>query len=246
MAAGVVVATLAAAAHAGITDPGLTFTATNANGTGTLSVPLASGAPLPGGGWQWVLTGPPLNIMSPGNVVLGTVSQGSITMNDNGGIVAITFAATAGGAATNFQVNSALVSFSPVGNPQARASAGLTVTDNNGDGASVTGNRPGGTHYSAHYNGLAPAGSAFANLIAGPLVEPNAFGSEASSQSFPAAPGAFSTIVGSVQSMSAAWDFTLTAGDQASGTSVFVIIPAPAGLGLLGVAGLALGSRRRS
>lgn len=42
--------------------------------------------------------------------------------------------------------------------------------------------------------------------------------------------------------------FTLSAGDQASFTSVFVVkpIPAPAGLALLGLAGLAGGRRRRA
>lgn len=244
--AGVASMALAGVAQAGISDPGLTLTATNAQGTGTLTVPLANGSVLPGGGWQWILAGPPINLTNPGNVVIGTLNQGTITMSDTGVLVASSFAVTAGTSDTTFQLNSALVTFSALLNPQARASAGLTVTDNTGNGASVTGNRPGGSVFSAQYNGLAPAGTAFANLIAGPLTEPNAFGSESASQSFPAAPGAFTTVAGAVTSVSSMWDFTVTANDQASGTSVFVLVPTPAGLALLGLGGLVLGGRRRA
>lgn len=246
LVAGAALALGASVAQAGITDPGLTFTATNAGGTGSITVPLANGAPLPGGGWQWVLVGPPINIVAPSNEILGTLTQGSITMNDTGGLVASSFAVTAGNSNTNFQIASALVSFSGLGNPQARASAGITVTDNTGNGASVVGNLAGGSVYGAHYNGMAPGGTTFASLIAGGVIEPSAFGSESSNQSFPAAPGAFSTIIGAVGSMSTMWDFTVTAGDQASGTSVFVLIPAPSGLAALGVAGLVMGRRRRA
>lgn len=234
-------------AQAGFTDPGIKFTATNAQGTATVSISLAQGAPLPGGGWQWVLVGPPIAITTGGGAVLGTITQGSITMMDSGNrMVASSFAVTSGLSATNFVISSGESTFGAMLNPDARASAGLTVTDNTGNGASVTGNRPGGNVYSAHINGQAPAGSTFSNLIAGPLVEPNAFGSESTNQSFPAAPGAFTTIAGSVSSMSTMWDFTVTANDQASGTSVFVLVPGPGGVALLGISGLALARRRRA
>lgn len=236
----------AGVAQGGISDPGVVFTATNAQGTGSLSIPLAQGAPLPGGGWQWVLVGPPVNILGPGNVVLGTLTQASMTLRDTNVLAASSFAVTAGQSNTTFTLNSALVTFGSITNAQARASAGLTVTDNTGNGASVTGNRPGGAVFSAQYNGLAPAGSTFADLIAGPLVEPGGFGSESTNQSFPAAPGAFSAIAGSVGSVSTMWDFTVTANDQASGTSVFVLVPTPASLALLGMSGLVLGGRRRA
>jgi hypothetical protein len=232
-------------AQAGYTDPGLVFTATNAQGVGSVTISLAQGAPLPNGGWQWVLVGPPIPIMSGLNT-LGTITQASITMIDSGGLVASSFAVTSGNSATNFMIGSGLVFFPTQINPSARASAGLTVTDNTGNGASVTGNRPGGSVYSSHYNGLAPGGTTFSNLIAGPLVEPAAFGSESTNQSFPAAPGAFTTVVGSVSNLSTIWDFTVTANDQASGTSVFVLTPAPGSVALLGLGGLVLGRRRRA
>lgn len=239
------VAGAASLAHAGYSDPAIIFTATNLTGTGTISINLAAGAALPGGGWQWSLAGPPVAITNGGGALIGMITSGTVTMQDSGGLVATSFAVTAGNSATNFQISSGEV-FLPVKfNPQGRASSGLTVTDNTGNGASVTGNRPGGTAFSAHYNGLAPAGTAFSNLIAGPLSEPNAFGSESTSQSFPVAPGVFAPIVANVTSISSLWDFTVTANDQASGTSVFVLVPAPASLALMGMGGLITGRRRR-
>jgi len=232
-------------AHAGFSDPALVFTATNLTGTGSISITLAQGSALPGGGWQWSLAGPPVPILTGGGALIGTITSGSITMKDSGGLVATSFAVTAGNSATNFQISSGEVFFPAQLNPLGRASAGITVTDNTGNGASVTGNRPGGTVFGAHYNGPAPAGLLFSNLIAGPLNEPNGFGSESTSQSFPAAPGAFTPIAGNVTSISSLWDFTVTNNDQASGTSVFVLIPAPASLALLGMGGLIAGRRRR-
>lgn len=237
------VAGLCGSALAGYTNPGLAFTATNAQGAASVSINLGQGAPLPGGGWQWVLFGPAIPIQTGGGVVLGSINQGTVTLNDTGALVAVSFAVTAGNSATNFIINSSVVSFSPMA-MDGRASAGMTVTDNTGNGASITGNRPGGAMFSAHYNGAAPGGTTFANLITGPLVEPNAFGSEASNQSFPAAPGVF-TPVGVVGDISTTWDFTVSANDQASGTSVWVVIPSPASLALLGAGVLVSGRRRR-
>lgn len=244
--AGVIAGMVVGAANAGITDPGLSFSATNLQGTGSVSIALAQGSPLPGGGWQWALVGAPVPILGPGNVVLGTINQGTATLDDTGRVVATSFAVTAGNSNTNFTVTSALVSFPSLLNPLGRTSAGLTVTDNTGNGASVSGNLLGGSVFTSRYNGQAPAGSLFANLIAGPLVEPTGFGSESASASFPGAPGAFAPIAGSVSSMSTMWDFTVTQNDQASGTSVFVLVPSPGTLGLLGLSGLALARRRRA
>ncbi len=239
-------AALTSVAQGGITDPGLVFTATNLQGSASVSIALGAGAPLPGGGWQWVLVGPPIPIMSGPNL-LGTITQGTVTLRDTTSpLVATSFAVTAGASNTTFQIASGEVSFTAMNNPNARASAGITVTDNTGNGASVAGNRPGASVYSAHYNGQAPLGVAFSDLMGGGATTPSAFGSQSVNQAFPAAPGAFTPIAGSVSSISALWDFTVSANDQASGTSVFVLVPAPGALGLLGMAGLVVTGRRRA
>jgi len=245
VACGTLLAGMPGIALAGFSDPALVFTATNLTGTGSINITLAQGSALPGGGWQWALAGPPVAITTGGGALIATITAGSITMQDTGGLVATSFAVTAGNSATNIQILSGEVFFPNQFNPQGRASSALTVTDNNGNGASVSGNRPGGTAFSAHYNGAAPLGTPFSNLISGPLTEPNAFGSESTSQAFPIAPGVFAPIAGNVSSISSVWDFTVTANDQASGTSVFVLVPAPASLALLGMGGLLAGRRRR-
>lgn len=235
----------AGSASAGITDPGVVFEATNAQGTGSVSISLAQGSVLPGGGWQWVLAGPPIPIMSGPNVI-GTITQGSVTLIDQlpQPLLATSFAVQAGESNTSFSIQSALVSFPTINDTHARATAGITVTDVNGGGASVTGNRPNASVFSAHYNGQAPAGAAFANLLSGGVSEPNPFGSESVSQNFPFGPG-FSPLGTDASSASTIWDFTVSAGDAASGTSGFFLVPAPASMALLSVAGGVMLRRRR-
>ena len=70
---------------------------------------------------------------------------------------------------TNFNVNSALVAFAPIVGSFGSASAGVTVTDTSGNGASLTGNFPGATSFQAEFNN----GAVFADLVA-PAVAPGA------------------------------------------------------------------------
>ncbi len=118
-----------------------------------------------------------------------------------------------------------------------------TVTDLNGNGASLS-STPGGSIYSALIDGSVVATllddhtTSFLDPFQSAVVGPDAFG-----EPIPSDPGP-DTLV----SMSIELEFTLSAGDAASFTSIFVLIgtpiPAPAGLALLGVAGM-FGSRRR-
>lgn len=235
MAAGAVIVAGAAAAWADIGDPAVTFEASNSMGSGSFTVLLDDGA-WNGDSWSWVLINP-IEIKNDQGQVLLTLNQGSAYM-ENDPVVSLGFAATAGAADTHFIITSSTVSFPTINNAQGRTSAAVTLTESNGDTATLTGFKPGGTLFDARYNGL----NTFANLLTGPYSK-GAFGSTSDSDEFPGG-GAFG-LVGNVSDISIQWDFELSAHDQASGTSVFVVVPAPGALGLIGIGGLALVRRRR-
>ncbi|MCA9310179.1 MAG: hypothetical protein KDA21_03180, partial [Phycisphaerales bacterium] len=156
-------------------------------------------------------------------------------------VVALNFLVSVGAVATDFTVTSASLGF-PVYDPAfATASASTTVTDNNGDGASLTGNFPGGGAYRAFYNdpGSVPGtGTVFGTLVGD--TSAGAWGSASTSDTT----GPFSLVGVPVTSMSAQWKFGVDAFSSASGTSVFTI-PAPGTAFALGVLGLPCVRRRR-
>jgi uncharacterized protein (TIGR03382 family) len=215
-------------------------TATNQFGTGTMVIHLDDGV-LTGDTWTWTMNGPRTVRDSVGNAIATIRMMDCFLGGDPQANVR--FDVEAGNATTAFTISSGLVSFAPIPNAVGRASASITLTDLNGDGATLTGQEPGGRAYRASYNGLAPGGSTFATLIAGPNTT-GVFSSSTFSESNPAGPG-FVAVGATVEDMSARYNFTLSANDSASGTSVFVITPAPASAGLLGLAGLASLRRRR-
>ena len=152
------------------------------------------------------------------------------------------FDVEAGSTETIFTITSALVGFPAIDPAEGRASAALTVTDTDGDGATLTGQGPRGGAYLAQYNGMVPGGETFAELIDS-LIAPGGR-SAAVAASFPGG-GDFSPIPLPVVDMSAEFKFTLTANDLASGTSHFEIVPEPGAIGLL-LVGLGVAVRRRS
>ena len=152
--------------------------------------------------------------------------------------VTVNFAAQAGALDTTFTFSSGLLTFAPITNGTATASAGITVTDGNANGALLTGNHAGGFAYRADYNGLVPTGINYAQYMTS-ISAPALSGASDAGNSGP-------TSLGGVQSdMSAQFAFTLSRRDSASGTSTFEIVPSPAGLALLGLAGLTAGRRKR-
>ncbi|MFO0827523.1 MAG: hypothetical protein U0572_05175 [Phycisphaerales bacterium] len=134
----------------------------------------------------------------------------------------------------------------PIGAPLASTLIGGsitgTVTDLTGDGATVAAVSPNDSIYRA----LTDVDGGFNGNLAGTLLT----GASASAGSFGSAtigPAAFGTPIPSqpygavTTNIAIRLAFTLTAGDSASFTSLFVVIPAPAGafamLGLMGVGG---------
>ncbi|MCL4220229.1 MAG: PEP-CTERM sorting domain-containing protein [Phycisphaerales bacterium] len=153
-----------------------------------------------------------------------------------GQTVTLNFNVAAGASNTVFQVTSAQFG---AAYPTAwgRASAGVSVTDTLGNGATLA--AVGGAAYTAYYNAF---GSTFASLLNGSVVA-GAFSTATASAEFPGG-GLFGPVAGSVADISAEWTFAVSAFDIASGTSVFTVVPAPASLALLGLGGLAMRRRR--
>ena len=174
---------------------------------------------------DWTLAAP--ITMMAGNTTLGRITELSL-QTDYEPYVNLKWAVEAGATDTTFDFSTAVVSFSPLTNPQAYASAGVTLTGDS-DGATITGLFDGGNIYQARYNG----GTVYANLVGGFSV--GADDSQTHRDRLPAS--GYATISGSVYSIESQTKFTLSALDQASATSRFEVIPEPATLfALFGVA----------
>jgi MYXO-CTERM domain-containing protein len=181
--------------------------------------------------WSWAGTGIPL-----GEVAV--LNQANLTIEGDPRI-AMGFALTAGERATTVAISSAILGFAAFSDPDGGATAGLTLTDNDGNGAMLTGlgfGGGGGGAYIASYN--TPPGTVFAEFLPELEVVP-----PDGSASGGGGTGSV-TIFDTVTSMQAQFSFELSGGDSASGSSNYLIIPEPASVVLLGLAGLLLRRRR--
>jgi len=191
-----------------------------------------------GGNFMWSL-GDSVNIVDDNDQNVFTLDAASVRIENNregfgpSQLLSLNFQVLAGAQNTVFSVDSAVLSFAAISNAQGRASAAVTVTDINGGGATYT--PMGAGAYGAYYNGS----NLFQNLIGTVTADP--FSTGDSNEAFPAV--GFTGIGASLTDIQSDWNFTLSAGDIAAGTSEFEIIPAPA-TAVLGLAGLA-GLRRR-
>jgi hypothetical protein len=181
----------------------------------------------------------PVDFVSSGGVVLGTLDMASALYRSDP-FVALGVAVTAGAADTTFTITSATVSFDPITNPQAFAVASLTLTDNNGDGATFTGLYPGGKSYQAIYTSSGGQ-TTWTSLLGGFTASPD--GTNTLSDGQPAT--GTQLISDTLVSIQSQFDFTLSPYDSASGTSHFEITPEPATLSLLVLGGLAILRRSR-
>jgi len=194
------------------------------------------------GDFDWSL-GSDISIMDQsGTVELATLNMNGTSVNAIADpVLGLNFNVTAGGAATSFTISSPLLSFPGIANPTAQASAGITVTDLNGDGGLLDGNLFSGglKSFRADYNGAVPGGTLFTTLV-DDGSDPDPFDTFSSTESFGPVP-----IAGVVNSMSTQFSFDLGAGDNAAGTSVFVVVPEPTSVLLLAGGMVAIFSRRR-
>ncbi len=173
---------------------------------------------------------------NPGNAL--AVLEGLAVTLDGDPAVSLNFSLTSGGSDTTVTITSATVFFAPIVNPEAYAVAGVTLTDNNSNGATATGLQPGVKLYEATYNTSVGWADLVGSLSA--LVDNTAIGNERmpllGRQVIPA----------TVSSIQSEFKFILSAGDSISATSRFYVIPEPATMSLLGIGALALLRRRRN
>ncbi len=226
---------LEGAVHAAVSEI-IEITVQQGSDTGVWEMPLN---PTPGL-YQWSLSGP-ANIYSSTNPtdLLGTISSLTVAQDSDPNLQ-LNFAVVAGGAATTFTISSPTLSFAPLVNPSAFALANVTLIDNNGDGATMTGLFPGAKLYQAQYNSVS---SIFANLVSPVTAAPDNLAG--GSERFPAVGS--TTIPGTVSNISSQFSFVLSALDQASGTSRFNVVPEPSTLVMAAIAamGLLWHARRR-
>ncbi len=132
-----------------------------------------------------------------------------------------TASAAVGGDNVNFLSN--IVSFAPLAPVQASATAAITVTDRDGNGATATG-LFGGKMYRAMYADLPVAGwMQFADLVSGPVIAPLWASHTGEETTNPV----WQTLNGPVADIQSEFRFHLTANDSASGTSNFEVRPVP-------------------
>ncbi len=237
MAASAAAMLLAGSASADISSVVFGITATLDNGNGPsypLQIELDPNGIDPDGNYQWTLAAP-IDVNDDNGQNVFTLDGAAVTIFADPS-VALNFQVVAGMQNTVFSIDSANLSFAAIPNAIGRATAAVTVTDLNGDGATFTPMGPGGA-YGSFYNG---ASNTFQELLTSPITAP-ALSSATSTDTYPAV--GYVNINDTLTDIESDWNFTLSAGDLASGTSEFEVIPAPASA-VLGLAALA-GLRRR-
>jgi hypothetical protein len=233
LGAGCVFAALATSAQGGITDPCLDITASSSLGTATLRIRESMGewrgdtwSMLAGESIQLVDTTTGQRIAEIRELFVEFIEDPQVTVN---------FTAVAGPVVTAFSFSSGVLSFPTINPSTALATAGVTVTDNDSDGAVFTGTM-GGDGFRALYNDT---------VVFDTLLATYAVPADDSLTQNERSPGSGQTAIGSTFNMSSNWDFTLSANDQVGGTSLFRIVPAPGAVALFGLAGLTAARRRR-
>jgi hypothetical protein len=241
--AGVAVFAIGSTAKADISDIVLRIEASNSLGTAVFEGHLSDGTFYEGGEYIWELRSP-TTLFSDSGQMIASISSARVRCVDDP-VVQLNFSVTAGSIMTNFTITSPNLAFGTISQAEGRASAGVTTTDNDGDGASMTPSGQPGL-YTSRYNGQFPGpGTPFADLLPNAVIA-GAFDSSSANDSFPGG-GAFSPIVPPVSDMQSRYRFALSANDDASGTSTYEIrpVPAPGAIALMGLGGLLAGRRRR-
>ncbi len=160
--------------------------------------------------------------------LLATIEPYGLSINlDSDPTAGLSFGVLAAGVPTNFTISTSTVTFPAFSNPAAVASAALTVTDLDSNGASMTGAFPGPMAFQA----LSNVGT-FAYLA--PSISATALQSVASTPNVPPTVG---NILGAVTSIQSTFSFQLSANDLGSGSGTFSV-PEPGTFGILALAAL--------
>ncbi len=212
-------------------------TATSADGNqGSWALPIPANWHFPASGeWKWNLKTPVTITDLDTGAPMATLNTMSLDFVDDPA-VEVNFQVTSTNAATHFQISSATNSFAPITNGAAFATAAVTITDNDSNGATLAGTIAGNA-YRATVNNATD----FTHLIAPVTALQDSSG--VGIGRFPAA--GRQTIAGPISSISASFEFDLGAMDSASGTSRFDVTPEPASLSVLALGALVMVRRRR-
>ncbi len=230
-----------------VTDPmtTVTITATSDCGTGqfTFTVPEGLGAQ----GYEEYVMNVPVTIYSASGAALAEVKQLKVGIDQDPDVWLYFSVRNANATPTSFTYTSNLVTFSPLVNPRAYATAGITLTDTDSNGATLTGLYSGGKAYRALYDNTTSTIQTWAYLCGSGTAATDS--TSVWSDRVPAL--GWSSISGSVFNIQSQFSFSLSAYDEASGTSDFKVlaVPEPATMTLLGSSALALVGgwwRRRS
>jgi hypothetical protein len=185
--------------------------------------------------FEWALDSQ-TNITADNGDILGTIEYLKLeTIKDPA--IGLEFYIVAGSSATIFTVTATTVTFDPILNPEAYASAGITLTDRNQDGASITGLYS-GKAYQALYNGA----SVYANLVSS--FTAGVRKTVTLSENRPLT-GDTEIITDTLFSIDSSFHFMLSARDSAAGTSYFEVVPEPTTICLLAIGSLTLIRRKK-
>jgi hypothetical protein len=213
-----------AATPDGRARPRVTVTVTAGSKTIQLSPGLAPEAP-GAGRTRWKLAGP-LVVRNHGGV-LGRLND--IQLDGLTDSVDAVLHVVAGPSDTTFSITTSNVDVGTLVNPDVAASAGVTVTDRDGNGATLTGQLAGAKTYEAVYNGS----TGWRQLVA---TTPTTNDDTAVTDDRTPLAG-HDMISATVSGIQTAWRFSLSANDSASGSSRFSI-EASADIPLLNRVGL--------
>jgi hypothetical protein len=179
------------------------------------------------------------------NIFVASLDQFVIETDATDPYVRVQFAITAGASATIFNYDNVVTVNPNLINPQAYATATTTLTDLNGNGATLTGQFD-GKLYRALYNVAVPAppdGTEFTKLMSTYGFVPPTISQTANDRD-PAAPN-WRQINDTVYNIKGMFSFELSAGDKASGTGTFNVTPEPATMALFALGALILRRTRR-
>ncbi len=175
------------------------------------------------------------------NLGNGVILQSMTVSVDADPRVSVEFHFTAGETGANITVTSDIVSFAMLPNCLGAATAALTLTDLDGDGAMATGGYDNGCFFRAICNDT----DTFCYLVDNP-ISAEAYSSNTALQTLPPW-----VDMNGIYNISAEFKFHLSPNDAASGTSNFVVMPVPEPgaivslfTGIVGLAGFAARRRR--